>query len=136
MGALRSGAGSGRGAGGAGGSGRGTGAGRSTGAGNEDGSEWGGATGENSDASRSVTAESAASSGGLHDEGGSIRSQGGEPGLETGGPDVNGSGGGTGGTNGLRARWLKPHASQNIPDTGAPQPGQVEPRFAAPLSSP
>ena len=75
----------------------------------------------------------AAVSGGLHDEGGSIRSQGGEPGLETGGnsdsggpddgmaggsasgggkdepdegggPDVNGSAGGTGGANGLRAR--------------------------------
>ena len=55
---------------------------------------------------------------------------------EGGGPDVNGSAGGTRGANGLRARWLKPHASQNIPDTGAPQPGQVTPWFAAPPSSP
>lgn len=40
--------------------------------------------------------------------------------------------GGTWGANGLRTLGLNPHASQNGPDTGAPQSGQVSPPFAAP----
>jgi hypothetical protein len=88
-------------------------------------------------------------SGGSHEEGdGSIRPQGGS-GLETGGDDAQGGdwgspksagapgapgtdpAGGTRGANGLRTLGLNPHASQNGPDSGAPQSGQVSP-FAAP----
>lgn len=90
--------------------------------------------------------DAACGDGEFHDEGGSAAAQGeaGIPGLVTGGnsdsggPEYTLAGGdsSSGAPNAPWPRMRRPHASQNGPGAGAPQPGQILPSLAAPRSGP